>query len=433
MKSQHILSRRAAVGVMATTAATVLAGAASTSAAGADHRSRSRQRYVVAPDRVFDGTRLLDSHAVAIDGAEVAAVAPAVKLRGAGRRLRFPGTVMPGFIDLHAHLLFQGVPAREVLRHGVTTIRDLGGPLAAPSGGDGRLRVLTAGPMITAPGGYPVPVFGADNVAAEVSDVPMARALVRRIVHGGAALIKVSLEPGGSPGAPWTTGHEPSTPPPWPLLSPATVHAIVDEAHAAGRIVSAHLSGTSGAVLALDAGVDEWAHVPCDPLPDDVIARVVADGVQVVGTLDTQSHCAGVMLNARRLVEAGVRLLYGTDLAHSEIPWGIDAHELHLMLHSAGHGAVSALDVLSAATARAGTQLGLEPLGRLVVGAPADLIGVRADPDVQFKPLEYPELVISGGHVIVRPDEWRRRPPVALSVAGSGAPVRESRRIELAR
>jgi cytosine/adenosine deaminase-related metal-dependent hydrolase len=36
--------------------------------------------------------------------------------------------------------------------------------------------------------------------------------------------------------------------------------------------------------------------------------------------------------------------------------------------------------VLSAATARAGEQLGLAPLGRLVEGAPADLIGVRGNP-----------------------------------------------------
>ncbi len=38
--------------------------------------------------------------------------------------------------------------------------RDTGGPLVAPSGGDGRLRVLAAGPILTAPGGYPIPIFG---------------------------------------------------------------------------------------------------------------------------------------------------------------------------------------------------------------------------------------------------------------------------------
>lgn len=180
------------------------------------------------------------------------------------------------------------------------------------------------------------------------------------------------------------------------------LRAITDEAHAHGLVVAAHFSGPEGATLALDAGIDEWAHVPCDPISDDLVARAAAAGVRVVSTLDTLSHTTGVAHNASRLVEARIRLLYGTDLAHTDVPWGIDAQELQLMLHAA-HGALTPLDVLSAATARAGEHLGLPPLGRLVEGAPADLIGVRGNPLEQFKPLEYPDLVVSGGATIVEP------------------------------
>ncbi len=184
-----------------------------------------------------------------------------------------------------------------------------------------------------------------------------------------------------------------------PLLE--VVRAIVEEAHAHGRIVSVHLSGPEGAKLALDAGVDEWAHIPCDPISPDLAARAAAAGVQVVSTLDTQSHCTGVADNASQLVDAGIRLLYGTDLAHTDVPWGINAQELQLMLHAA-HGALTPLEVLSAATARAGEHLGLAPLGRLMEDAPADLIGVRGNPLEQFKLLEYPDLVVSGGAMIVQ-------------------------------
>ena len=58
-----------------------------------------------------------------------------------------------------------------VLRHGLTTVRETGGPLAPPSGGDGQLRLLAAGPILTAPGGYPVPVFG-PATALEVGSWP---------------------------------------------------------------------------------------------------------------------------------------------------------------------------------------------------------------------------------------------------------------------
>jgi imidazolonepropionase-like amidohydrolase len=177
----------------------------------------------------------------------------------------------------------------------------------------------------------------------------------------------------------------------------------VAEAHAHNLTVAAHLSEPQGAELALDAHVDEWAHVPCDPLPDDLIARAASAGVKVVGTLDTESRTAGVFQNAVRMAEAGIRLLYGTDLAHPDVPWGIDAFELQLMLHTA-RGALTPADVLSAATARAGEHLGLSPLGQLVAGAPADLIAVKGNALERFKLLEYPDLVVSGGVVIAEPE-----------------------------
>ena len=364
-------------------------------------RRPSSDRYVLAADRVFDGTRVLEGHEVVVTDDKITAVVPAGRLSVPGERIRFAGTLLPGFIELHAHLRLGQVPPDIVLRHGLTTVRETGGPLAPPSGGDGRLRLLAAGPILTAPRGYPVPVFG-PAPALEVADIPAAREAVSRLVAGGAAFIKMALEPGGSPGAPWTSGHQPAYPPPWPVMPPEVARAIVGEAHAHGLIVSVHLSGPEGAALALDAGADEWAHVPCDPIPRELAARAAAAGVKVVSTLDTLSHCPGVAANAVLLGEAGVQLLYGTDLAHPDVPWGIDAHELMLMAHT-GYRTRTPLEVLSAATARAGEHLGLAPLGQLIEGAPADLIGVRGNPLEGFKPLEYPDLVISGGVAITSP------------------------------
>ena len=38
-------------------------------------------------------------------------------------------TLLPGFFELHAHLLFQCIPANTVLKHEITTVRDVGGPV----------------------------------------------------------------------------------------------------------------------------------------------------------------------------------------------------------------------------------------------------------------------------------------------------------------
>lgn len=181
------------------------------------------------------------------------------------------------------------------------------------------------------------------------------------------------------------------------MLPAATVAAIVDEAHRLGKRTFAHLSDDEGVTVALDAGVDAWAHVPCLPVQAALLRRAAARGVVVVTTLDTLSRCPGIAENARQLTTFGARLIYGAEIAHADVPWGIDAEELNAM-RAAG---LPPLEVLRAATSRAGEALGLSPLGSLVPGAPADLVAVRGDGLADFKRLEYPDLVISGGEIVV--------------------------------
>src|SRR6266496_6196282 len=90
------------------------------SAAGEPARPRFGDRYVITADRIFDGTRVLEHHAVAVSGDRIAAVAPADRLSGQGQLIRFAGTLLPGFIDLHGHPLLGQVPPDKILRHGLT-------------------------------------------------------------------------------------------------------------------------------------------------------------------------------------------------------------------------------------------------------------------------------------------------------------------------
>jgi imidazolonepropionase-like amidohydrolase len=356
-------------------------------------------RILLIAHRIFDGIDFQSDRSILIEGQTVAEVGPQDLLISRADQVIDLGdaTLLPGFIELHAHSVIRNVPGDTILRHGVTTVRDVGGPLLQGSGGVGRLRLLTAGPIITVQSGYPISVFGKGYIAEAVETTDQAKALVRKLVDGGASVIKIALEPGGEPGAPWTQGHHGTAAPPWPMASRETVAAIVGEAHRLGKIVTAHIGENAGATIALTTGVDEWAHVPCLEIDDALIAQAAQRKVKVVTTLDTMSHCPGVFTNARKLVNAGVSLLYGAEIAHTDIPWGIDAQELQLMHHVAG---MSTVEVLRAATSEAGKELGMEPLGRLVVGAPADLIAVKGDPEQSLKILEYPDLVISGGVIV---------------------------------
>jgi imidazolonepropionase-like amidohydrolase len=359
-----------------------------------------RKNILLVADRIFDGVEFHSGQAIRIEGDAVAGIGPREELEGGKLDVIDLGdaTILPGFIELHAHVAFRNIPLDAILRHGVTTVRDLGGPLLRTSGGDGKLRLLTAGPIITVEKGYPLAVFGKGYIAEAADSAEQGRAIVRRLVEGGAALVKVAIEPGGETGAPWSAGHHNGSNPPWPTATLEIVSAIVSEAHRLGKIVSAHLGENGGASLALAAGVDEWAHVPCAELEQSSIERAAKQRVKVVTTLDTLSHCPGAFSNARRLAKAGVQLLYGAEIAHLDIPWGIDAQELHLLQHAAG---LSDVETLRAATSEAGKVLGMSPLGILSPGAPADLIAVKGDPRNNLKILEYPQLVMSGGRIVV--------------------------------
>lgn len=364
---------------------------------------------VLKAQRVFDGIDLHTDAAVLIAHGKVEAIGDPRQWVRKGVRVIDLGdaTILPGFIELHAHITLHRISHETLLQHGITTVRDVGGPLLEPSGGDGQLRLLTAGPIITVPGGYPVHgqhgKHGHDDVAAMVDTPEQARKQMDHLIAGGAAVIKVALEPGGEPGAPWTTGHAPGIDPPWPMPTLAMVKAVVEEAHKNGKRVTAHVAESQGVTIALEAGVDEWAHAPCMEISDELLQRAVRQGVKIVTTLDTLSHCPGIQRNIQKLAAFDAEFLYGAEIAHTDVPWGIDAQELHLIAQLTG---MSPLELFRTATAKAGDYLGLAPLGRLTPGAPADIIAVKGNPLENFKLLEYPDLVMSGGRLV----RWSEKP-----------------------
>lgn len=367
-------------------AATLLAAVAALPSTGCTRGEHVVQGdLLVSAGRVFDGERVIEDGAVLIAFGRVAWVGRLGEADvQATRRASFPsGTILPGFIDLHVHRLGPDVAT------GVTTSRDLGAPigqltLAVPDPPPGEKRLLLAGPMITVPGGYPIPVWGA-AIGEPVRGGAEARAAVRLLADHGAAVIKISLE------------HQ------FPMLSASEVTAIVDEAHALGLDVTAHVSHVDVARIALESGVDELAHMPC--VGRDVeIMRELARDVPVVGTLHVALGCPALLENARAFVAAGGVLLYGSDYGSDrEVPNGIDVEELELLV-AAG---LSPLEAIAAATSRAGEALGLAPLGSLVEAAPADLIVVRGDPTKRLEELARPLLVVAGGKVVAGSEHVR--------------------------
>lgn len=386
-------------------------------ARAADYDSSSL--LLITAKYLFDGFKFApgESKAVLVRDGRIVQVGSAAAIQAPWyvRRIDVPnGTILPGFIDTHTHHVVNAVPVVRIMQHGVTTARDLGGPITpVDTGKKFKLRQIFSGPMITAPGGYPMPVFPASGV--EVRGVAAAKAMVRQHVARGAKVIALSLEPGGEAGAPWTS-HGATVPPPWPTLSDEEVAAIVAEAHRLGKRVAAYLGEANGVRRAVAAGIDEWAHMPCDPVPPDVWRQVAGQKPMpaIGGTLDALVACTGVAHNAAHAAEIGARFIYATDLSHPDIPNGLDAQEIHREVHAFLHtGKIwpeAMTMALASATGEAGKYLyerreTNEPnLGRLAPGAPADLIVIGSNPIEKFKELEYPRAVISSGRVVIQRD-----------------------------
>lgn len=389
-----------------------------------DTAPKNNNCHVLIADRVFDGFHLFENAAVLFKGNKIVQVGDANQVGEICDHLTDLGdaTILPGFIESHSHLAIQNIPHEKVLKHGITTARDTGGPLLKPMGGNGTLRVLSAGPIIQAVDGYPLNIFGHgennhhnkyDTVGVAVAAIEEAEQVVKDLVAGGSTMIKIALEPGGEAGAPWMSSHGHGEPPktPWPLLSLDIVKAIVAKAHSLNKKVAAHVGENIGVELALEGGVDEWAHIPCAEIREDLLHRAVAQNVTFVTTVDTLSACTGIHANMHKLAhimahaaESKSKFIYGSEIGHDNVPWGINAEEMVLMLHLTGGEAIDFSDVLNvfkAATSEAGKNLGRPLLGTLLKDAPADIIAVRGNPFQRFKLLEYPDLVISGGRMIV--------------------------------
>jgi imidazolonepropionase-like amidohydrolase len=298
---------------------------------------------------VFDGERFMDGPrwVLVVDG-RIAAIERTPIPRPAEER-RTGGALLPGFVDAHVHLSF--FDAESVMAGGVTAVLDLGEPEAYAFSPHAPLHFRAAGPLITAPGGYPTRSWGANGYGLEVAGPADASEAVARLVGRGAAMIKVAIEPAAGP-----------------VLDLETIRAVTDAAHVRGLKVAAHALGATAVRLALETGVDVLAHTPVESLSEPLVEALGSAGVAVVSTVRAFGSSESTIANLRGLAAAGCTVAYGTDLGNDGIVPGVDAAELEIL-----DGVLGGRErALAAATSVAGSLAGVG--GRIAEGAPADLV-----------------------------------------------------------
>jgi imidazolonepropionase-like amidohydrolase len=371
-----------------------------------------RRLTAIRAARLFDGTspNLLPNPTVVLDGGTIRSVGSGIDPPDGAVVVDLAGaTLLPGLVDGHVHLIFDSSSdpvsglagrdaaaafaamtsfARAAARGGVTTMRDLGdrGYLAlglrrAATSDHTLPEILAAGPPITTPGGH------CHFLGEDAAGVDGVRAAVRARAERGVDTIKIMASGGNM-----TPGSRPEV----PQYGLAELRAAVDEAHRHNLPITAHAHATRAIVDGLAAGMDSFEHLTfmtadgVDPIPDDVLTRLVRRGVTVGMTFGFApvpgvapppgmvSRRPAMVANVRRMLAAGVNMIAGTDAGITPlkppdvIRWSIPQFQ---------QAGMTAAQALHACTARAATALGLgQRKGQLRPGYDADILAVDGDP-----------------------------------------------------
>ena len=316
------------------------------------------------------------------------------------------GTILPGFINAHVHAAYSAWTLNAWAKGGVTTVRDLGilGPYKRANfltrdtlnANPKCARLLAVGSFINAEGGYPMAFWGGPIVT--VTSPGEARQAVNKLIDDGADVIKTAMESGYAFGQ---SG--------WPLLSPEEAKVLVDTAHERGKPVTAHVTSARDLGRALDAGVDEIAHMVVDKLSEQLISRMVETGTRWVPTLELWqgvsrrypvSHGSMAIKNLALFVEAGGEVVLGTDYAGArkvDFDLGMPIHEIKWM-QEAG---MTPMQIIVAATRNGARSCNMErELGTIEAGKLADVIVVKGNPLIDVDAFTKTSLVLRGGKAI---------------------------------
>lgn len=395
-------------------------------------------------ERVIDGSgrEPFGPATVVVEGETITRVAKVPVAAGQSDNVvDLPGcTLLPGFMDAHVHVT--GVNSRgpvppapdlayrtlssclSALRHGVTTIRDVGSYHGIPVALKRAImrkhlvgpRLVCCAKLVAMTGGH------AAGLGTEADGIDGVVRAVREQVRDGADFIKTVTTHRAARGE----------------YTQAELDALVTAAHRLDRKVSCHAGVEPGIAMAVEAGVDSVEHGWI--ASDESLQAMKRRGTVLVPTLavtnwafdypgepvltptrqaqqaqtylenidvleDLKSYMEGTrrrLPDVMRLAkEYGLTICAGTDAPLAELPYHAVIYEMELLVKFG----LSTLEAITAATWNNARLFGLDAkVGKVEAGLAADLVAVAGDPADRIADVRNVCFVMRDGAIIPDPE-----------------------------
>jgi len=389
---------------------------------------------------IGDGTAPVENGVIVVQGGRIVSVGRAGQAKAPASATRVDArgkTIMPAMINAHVHIGYEGYTSwgaknytpQNVLDHlqreafyGVGATQSVG---SSPTGDSLRFQSdQHAGkfppasryffmPGMAPPNGGPDAVLREAttplHVVNEVSTPEEARAAVKAMAAQRIRQVKI-----------WVDDRRGT----YPKMTPDVMTAIIDEAHQHRMLVNAHATTLMDQKAVIKAGADVLVHVVQGEKVDDELLTLVREHkpywATVIGLGDRTEVCERdpffeealpssvvasiratkepkplapscgppspnaprreeiLTYNFQKMVEAGMRLVLGTDTGiHPGHTFGTgDHHELARWVQLG----LSPGDAIVAATSRPAQLLDITDMGTIAVGKSADLVVLDANP-----------------------------------------------------
>ena len=386
--------------------------------------------HIILKGRVLtcNGDEVIEAGFVEIAQGKIEAVGPASELGGRiSEAVETHGTLLPGLINSHAHLAWDGVhdlarqsldDAPEIsayksagnmlisLRSGVTTVRDLGmnktnlvAKQAVEQGIFPGPRLLITGEAIVQTGGHTY------WCCREASGPDEMRRAVRDQVRGGADLIKIMA------------CHDTLE------FTDAELEAVIDESHRNGLPITAHATFNEAIARVAQFGIDCVEHG--GGMTDETIQLLVDKQIPIVTTfaplvMQSQPDVARqynipewkieerqrAVADASRFeglvkaAKAGVTIAFGTDAGSPAVGHNVIAPEMKFMVKLGvvpdPYGAIRSATCVAAHLSHLENRL-----GTLTAGKVADVIVVDGNPLADLDALSRVKMTFLSGKRMV--------------------------------